>query len=111
MIQGNTCPNCNESILSFSEFIKITNTNKTLNCENCGKELKIKNNFAYLILMAVVIGLAIPTFIFGAGFAPEPFYKLSATSSILTIILYVLLWIVSVNFIAWSFVGWKEVNV
>jgi hypothetical protein len=110
MIRGNNCPNCNESILSFSEFIKITNTNKSFYCENCGKEVRLKNHFMFFILAAVIIGLALPTFLLGTGNAPDLFYNLSKTTGILAAILYILFWIGFVTYLAWKFIGWVEVH-
>lgn len=63
-----------------------------------------------LIITAVIIGLAIPTFLIGTGNVPEIFNTLPKTTGILSIILYVLLWIIAVTYTAWKFIGWKEVN-
>lgn len=110
MNRGNTYPKCNESLLSFREFIKITNTNKSFYYENCGKELRLSNNYLILILVAVIMGLAVPVFLLEIGHAPSFFYDIPKTTGILSVFLYFLLWIIAVTYLAWRLVGWGEVD-
>ncbi len=63
-----------------------------------------------LIITAVIIGLAIPTFLIGTGNVPEFFNNMAKSTGILSAILYILLWIIAVTYLAWKFIGWKEVD-
>ncbi|HET8866563.1 MAG TPA: hypothetical protein VFM80_12780 [Gracilimonas sp.] len=58
--------------------------------------------------MAVIIGLAIPTFLVGTGQVPSFFNELAFHMKAIIVVIYLILWIVGAIFLGWLLIGWKK---
>lgn len=108
MFKGNKCPDCKKSIITFRRFIQVNNPGKTIECRHCGTSLKLSTFFSFIIIFAVLVGLAIPTFLIGIGQTPSFFNELDFYLKTIIGVFYLLLWIVGTLFLSWHLIGWKK---
>jgi len=105
-MNGNICPNCGKSVMSYWRFLKEAEPYKTSKCGSCGVNLK-RSPRVYVFLMIMIIILAAvttPMFMAIAAVRISPFVAWAM------VIAWLVCWAILVNHLSWRFIGWVIVE-
>jgi uncharacterized protein (DUF983 family) len=101
-MNGNICPQCGKSVMSYKRFFREAEPYKIAKCDNCSTSLRRnKKVYLYLLLMIVLLCvIVLPAF--------DYFIKPHTSYWIIIPILIVVLgaWSVFINYLAWRIIGW-----
>ena len=101
-MNGNICPQCGKDVMPYSRFLREAEPYKLSACGNCGTKLK-RSPKVYLFLLTMLVLLAaisIPLFL---GMVAA---HLSSIIIWPTIIIWLICWVILVNYFSWRFIGW-----
>jgi uncharacterized protein (DUF983 family) len=106
IMNGNICPKCGKSVMSYGRFLKEAEPYKISKCGSCGVDLK-RNPRVYVFLLVMVVILALVT---TPMFMAIAAVRISSLAAWLMAAAWLTCWGLLINHLSWRYVGWVIAN-
>lgn len=97
------CPRCSKLATNFYDFATAF---KTIRCQHCNEKLKLGGKTVFVLLLMVILGLAVPTFLLGVNNIGFNYFP-KGWMTIATIAGYLAVWYILTSVLAWQVVEFE----